>query len=245
MSLPAERPADERIRRRRPSPFNIAFGVILILALIVGVLEIIPSDYYLLLPGDALSVGPMITIKGHPAKPTRGNLYMTDVTFLKTGHLLQELYGRLNPDADLEKAQQFSGGLSQSQYLKLNASLMDDSTHQAEAAALNQLPGYHPTYAPTGPKIVFLVPKTPAASELKLGDVVEYVDGKRVKRSSQVAPLVHHHKAGGFAHLTILRHGKLIQLALQTVPSTNGIPNKHGKTALIGIELQDQLRFPV
>src|SRR5947209_14897929 len=166
MSLPAESQSDEKPGRRRPSILSIVVGIVLVLVLIVGTLEILPSNYYILLPGDALAVAPMISIPGHPPRPGTSNLYMTDVTFIKSDHLLQELYGRLSPGADLEKPQEFSGGLSQSQYLKLNASLMDDSTHQAEAAALNTLPGYHPTFAATGPKIVFLVPNTPAARVL-------------------------------------------------------------------------------
>jgi PDZ domain-containing protein len=245
MSLPAEAHEEEKSTRRRPSILSIVVGIVLVLVLVAGALEILPSDYYILLPGDALAVAPMISISGHPARNHAGNLYMTDVTFIKSDHLLQELYGRLSPGADLEKPQQFSGGLSQSQYLKLNASLMDDSTHQAEAAALNTIPGYHPTYASTGPKIVFLVPKTPASHLLKLGDVVEFVNGTRVKRASQVAPLVQRVKPGDTVHLEILRRGRLIQVATSTVQSTNGIPNTTGKTALIGIEVQDQLNFPV
>jgi PDZ domain-containing protein len=122
---------------------------------------------------------------------------------------------------------------------------MDDSTHEAEAAALNTIPGYHPTYASTGPKIVFLVPKTPASHLLKRGDVVEFVNGTRVKRANQVAPLVRRVKPGEKVELEILRKGRLIRVTTTTVRSSNGIPNKRGKTALIGIDVQDQLKFPV
>lgn len=245
MSLTASAPEEEKPVRRRPSVFSMVLGVVLILVIIAGALEVLPSDYYILLPGDALAVAPMISIAGHPPRNRAGNLYMTDVTFIKSDHLLQELYGRLNPGADLEKPQQFSGGLSQAQYLKLNASLMDDSTHQAEAAALNTVPGYRPRYAATGPQIVFLVPKTPASRVLKVHDVVEYVNGKRVTRAGSVAPLVRRVAPGKQVELGILRHGKLMRLKIATVRSTNGVPSKAGKTALVGIEVQDQLRFPV
>jgi PDZ domain-containing protein len=245
MSLPAEAPADDKPTRRRPSILSIVVGIVLVVVLIVGALEILPSDYYILLPGDALAVAPMISIAGHPIRNHAGNLYMTDVTFIKSDHLLEELYGRLNPGADLEKPQQFSGGLSQAQYLKLNAGLMDDSTHQAEAAALSTVPGYHPSFASTGPRIVFLVPKTPASRVLKEGDVIEYVNSQRVKRAAQVAPLVRKVQPGQKVQLRILRKSRLIRLVVTTVRSTNGVPTVKGKTALIGIEVQDQLTFPV
>ncbi len=244
MSLPAEEESVET-RRRRPSLMTILLSVLLVLALIVGALEILPSDYYILMPGDALPVAPMITIPHHPVQGKPDSLLLTDVSFIKADHLLQQVYGMLDPNADLEKPQQFSGGLSQSQYLKLNAGLMNDSTHEAEAAALNTVPGYRPTYARTGPRIVFLVPKTPASSVLRAGDVVEYVNGKRVTRATQVAPIVHRVSPGAAVHLRILRKGKLISVNTRTVPSTNGTPDKHGKTALIGIEVEDQLKFPV
>ena len=245
MSLPAEVNQDEGRSGRRPSIVSIVLSIVLVLALVAGVLEVLPSNYYILLPGDALAVEPMISIPGHPLRHHTGNLYMTDVTFVKSDHLLQELYGRLNPNADLEKPQQFSGGLSQTQYIKLNASLMDDSTHQAEAAALNMIPGYHARYARTGPRIVFLVPRTPASRVLKVGDVVEYVDGRRVTRAAQVAPLVHRVTPGSLIRLGILRRGRLVQAVTTTVRSTNGVPTSGGKTALVGIEVQDQLSFPV
>ncbi|HEY8684840.1 MAG TPA: S16 family serine protease [Chloroflexota bacterium] len=245
MSLPAEVPNDDKPTPRRPSIVTIILGIVLVVVLVIGTLEILPSNYYILLPGDALAVSPMISIAGHPARNRSGNLYMTDVTFIKADHLLEELYGRLNSGADLERSQQFSGGLSQTQYLKLNASLMTDSTHQAEAAALNTVPGYHPTFASTGPRIVFLVPKTPASRVLKAGDVVEYVNGQRVKRAAQVAPLVRKVRPGQSIQLGVLRKNRLIRLTVSTVRSTNGVPDVKGKTALIGIEVQDQLKFPV
>jgi PDZ domain-containing protein len=225
---------------------NIATVVLLLIALTLGVLYLIPSDYYLLLPGNAVQVDPLIHVKGHPTVPKRGSLYLTDVTFLKADHLLVELYGRLNPDAELQKAVDFTGGVSETQYVKLNTSLMNQSIVDAQAAALSTIPGEHPKLAPTGPQIAGVLPNTEAARLLKPGDVIEDMDGQRIHQADQVRPLVQKLKPGQRATLTILRHKHLIHLTVRTVAANNnGIPDKKGTKPLIGILVQDQIIFPI
>jgi PDZ domain-containing protein len=225
---------------------NIATVVLLLIAVTLGVLYLIPSDYYLLLPGDAVQVDPLIHVKGHEALPKRGSLYLTDVTFLKADHLLVELYGRINSDAELQKASDFTGGVSETQYVKLNTSLMSQSIVDAQAAALSTIPGDHPRLAPTGPQIAGVLPNTQAARLLNPGDVIEDMDGHRIHQADQVRPLVQKLKPGQTATLTILRHKHLIHLSVRTVAANNnGFPDKHGTKPLIGILVQDQIIFPI
>lgn len=245
MSLPAEESGPSTPRRRRFITFNDFLIALLIIAAIVGILELIPANYYMLLPGQALPVESMIDVQGHPPLRGSGRLYMTDVTLYKVNHLLEELYGRINPNAELDPATSFSGGLSENQYLKLNDQLMTDSVHQAEAAALNATPGYHLRCSAQGPKIVFTVPKTPAAGALKVGDVIEAINGQRIHCAAAVSTAIKKLRPGDKVHLSMLRHGRLLHLTVSTIPSTNGQPDKHGKTPLIGVYVQDQFIFPV
>ncbi|HEX8918573.1 MAG TPA: hypothetical protein VF898_08725, partial [Chloroflexota bacterium] len=129
-------------RYRRPGILSIFSIVLLLVAGILIVLEILPANAYVILPGEAIPVEPMISVQGQPPGKTSGNLYMTDVSYYKANHLLEQLYGQLNPDADIEQVQTFSGGLSQSQYEQYNSDLMVDSIQQAEAAALSAALGY-------------------------------------------------------------------------------------------------------
>jgi PDZ domain-containing protein len=197
------------------------------------------------MPGQALNVESMISIKGHRLAHKHGALYMTDVSLYKADHLLEELYGRLSPNTDVEPAPQVSGNLSPSQYNQYNIELMTNSIQDAEAAALNTTSRYKPRYASTGPKIVFLVPHLPASRVLKVGDVVESVDGHRTLRAGQIGTLVRQGRPGRVVQFRILRHGKPLSVAVGTVPSTNGTPTKHGKTPLVGIVVQDQIVFPI
>ncbi|GAC1398003.1 MAG: PDZ domain-containing protein [Chloroflexota bacterium] len=231
----------------RPRRFSASMLLVplLVIAVILLVLELIPANEYMLLPGDALPVSPMIDIKGHRAVQKPGTLYLTDVSLYKVNHLLEHLYGKFNSDAELQPATQFSGGLSETQYLKLNSQMMDDSIHQAEAAALSTLNRYHPRFAATGPKIVFLVPRFPAQKTLQVGDVIEYVGKVRVHRSVQVSPLVSRTTPGHPVRLGILRHSRLQFVDVGTKGSRVGKGRSAHTVALMGIYVQDQIIFPV
>jgi PDZ domain-containing protein len=245
MTLPDEQPAAAETKRRRFFRFSDLITVLLVIALIAGVLELIPANDYMLLPGQARAVSPMISVKGYP--PPRGakSLLMTDVSLYKVNHLLEKIYGMLDPSADLEPAQSVSGSLSENQYLQLNVQLMNDSIHEAEAAALEVARGYKLHFSTAGPQVEFVMPNTPASSVLKAGDVIEVVNGHRMHRATDVAPVVKKLKPGQVAHMTVLRNGHTLHVSVKTVPSTNGVPSKHGKTALVGIYVQDQIVFPV
>lgn len=237
---------EPQTRRRR---FRIGFSAIpfalLLILLVLLVLYLIPANSYLLMPGQALNVEPMISVKGHPLGHKHGQLYMTDVSLYKANHLLEELYGRVSPNTDVEPAPQVSGNLSPSQFNQLSASQMTSSIQDAVAAALNATARYKPHYVTTGPKIVFLVPHLPASNGLKVGEVVEYVDGHRTLRASQVGARVRQGRPGRIVRFGVLRLGHLTTVPVRTVPSTNGAPSKHGRTPLVGIVAQDQIVFPI
>src|SRR5690242_2609865 len=126
MSAPAEPRAAKRSSRGNRF-LNILTVLLVIVAAGLLILYLIPSDYYLVLPGDAVQVDPLIKVKGHPAKPKRGRIFLTDVSFVKADHLLVELWGRINTEADLEKSSDFTGGYSQNQYIRLNRQAMNSS----------------------------------------------------------------------------------------------------------------------
>ena len=137
-------------------------SLLLFLALIVGVLELIPSNYYLLMPGEARPVSTMIHVQGARRVQSRGGLYMTDVSIYKVNHKLEELYGRLNSNYDLEPVQAVAGNLNEKQYLQYNAQLMDQSILEAEVSALGAVGRYHPGCI-VRPQIVLILRTAPAA----------------------------------------------------------------------------------
>lgn len=238
MSLPDEQPPipEEQKRGFRMSGLSIPLLVVL---LILGILELIPANEYLMLPGQALSVEPMIHIKDYPPLHTRGRLFMVDVTLDKVNHLLEEIYGKLVPNAQLYPAQDVAGNMSEKQYLKYDVKLMDTSQQSAEAAALSVARGYK---APVVVELAYVLPGTPAARVLQPGDIVTAIDGRAIHDVTQVRPLVRALRPGQYVRISVRRGGATKHVRVRTVPSANGVPNKHGKVALVGISAQNILK---
>jgi PDZ domain-containing protein len=218
---------------------------IALLILAAGVLELVPANVYVFLPGQALAVAPMIAVSGHPAHHKPGQLLLTDVSLYKANHLLEQLWGELQPGSDTVPASVVAGGLTESQYNQLNLELMTDSAQEAEVADLYRVPGLHPTLAPPGPEIVAILPGTPAAQVLKPGDIVVAVNGHRVRKPEEVRPQVKRVHPGAVVTMRLLRQGHPRTLRVRTVPSTDSIPTKGGKTALIGITLSPRYKLPL
>jgi Lon-like protease len=231
-------------RRFRFRPSDLLFPLFLAVV-VLGVLELIPSSGYVIAPGVAQPVAPMIAVQGHPRVRTKGQLYLTDVTLYSIHHLLERLYWKLNPNADFYPVKDIAGNLSESQYLQYNTSLMDTSQEQAAVAALRAVPGYASRISNDGPQIVFVESGVPASRLLHPGDLISAIDGKPVHTSTQVPPYIQQVKPGAKVRLTIRRRKKTLHLAVPTVPSNNGVPAKHGKTPLIGIQVQDKLVLPL
>ena len=228
---------------------RVSTGLWIVSLLVIGafgVLALIPSDYYVLLPGSALPVGPMISVKGHPDGHKAGTLSMTDVSLVKVDRKLFELYYRwFRSDATFEPAQQITGGLSQSQFNTVNANYMNDSIFQAEAAALNVVPGYRITCSPPGPRIDSVLPHTPAARVLHRGDRIAALNGRHTPCVTQLRGLTKNVKPGTAIRLSIVRAGRTRTVAVRTVGSTNGQLDPRGKTTLIGVALFDHFIIPV
>ncbi|HLJ68038.1 MAG TPA: S16 family serine protease [Chloroflexota bacterium] len=224
---------------------SIVTAVLLLAAIAALILWLIPANDYLLLPGQASQVAPMISIAGHRAPPGGGNLYMTDVTLYKVDHYLEELYGRFRSDGELLPAREVAGTLNDTQYQQFNACLMQSSIQDAEVAALSQVPGFHPRFSPNGPTIVCVLSGTPASKLLRPGDIVEAVNGTRTLRALQISPVVHRVRPGEVVHLRLLRRDRLVTVTVRTIASTGGQPDPRGKTALIGVQLMDEPVLPV
>ena len=232
-----------RPKRRRGIAFYGLSTILLLIALALLILELIPANEYLFLPGDALPVASMIAVKGYPIPKGSGRLLMTDVSLQKVDHLLEELYGRLNPDAELAPAQAVSGNLTPTQYQRENVRAMNSSVQNAEAAAFHVAFGYSVRCSSKGPVIVETQPDTPAAHSLRAGDVVESIDGYRIHCAREVGPLIKRQKIGAAIELTVLRQGRLRTLRIRTIaaPGTSGTQRE---VPIIGVFVEDQLHFP-
>lgn len=238
-------PAESTVERRRVSWGQIGTALLVVLAAAAVILELIPANYYALAPGNALPVGPKVSVPGYPDVKGKGTLYMVDVSVIPVDHLLEELYWKLQPDAELDPARTVAGNLTFNQYVEVNANLMTDSIHKAEVAALEVARGYKLHFKKGGPLVVFVDPALPAYHYLKANDIITAVDGHVVASAEAVSRLIKRHRPREKVRVTVRRQGRTHSFTIPTVGSTNGVPKKNGKTAIIGVESENQIALPI
>lgn len=241
MSEPAE---SDHVRSRVPWG-QIGTGLLVVVAVVAVILEFLPAHQYALAPGSAIPVGPKVTVHGYPPVRTGGTLYMVDVTVAPVDHLLEELYWKLQPNVDLYPAQEVAGNLSNQQYIQLNTEMMSDSIPKAEVAALEVARGYKLHFKPGGPRVIFVDPSLPAGRFLKAGDIISVVDGHAVNSAADVSRLIKRHQPGQKVRVTVKRNGRTLAFSIPTTGSTNGVPKKNGKSAIIGVASENQIALPV
>jgi Lon-like protease len=244
---------------------NLATYALVALALTVGILWIIPANYYLVFPGSAQQVSSMISVQGKQYHPSHGELLDTYVNQLKASHLLYVLFGLLRPDVTVEPAAAVSSGCPDNQYEEQLLEMMADSKYQAEAAALYAT-GHSIKPETWGPEVDQVSCGFPAASVLKPGDRILAVDGHAITGRTpngrrvacpppppytvdcglftQVKAYTVARPPGSVLHLKLLRSDKVTFVAVRTVHANrDNIVVHKGGHAMIGIIMVPPLKF--
>ena len=79
------------MRRARRSPAYLALSSLLVLAVVAGVLWVLPSSHYLFLPNEARPVAPYVKVRGERPPEDGGGIYFVDVLIRKAS-LLERLF---------------------------------------------------------------------------------------------------------------------------------------------------------
>jgi len=239
------------VRRRWQKAGRPLFSPLIVLLVIVGlILELLPANYYVLMPGEAVNVQGMVAIKKYPVLSTRGALYMTDVSLYKVNHKFEELgarvYGWVNPGVQLVAGSEVSGGMSDAQYTHTNVQLMGDSVQAAQVAALRNIGLLHLTCADRAVTIAQTLPQAPASRVLRSGDIVRRLAGKRICRAIDFSRVMRHQTVGRSLRVSVLRGSRLLTVKVGTLRAKRQgqslIPSATGHVAMVGIAMVDQVR---
>ncbi len=225
---------------RRSLTLAIA-GLATVVAIAVAVL--LPVPYVILGPGPTLNTlgessgQPLITISGHRTYPTTGNLNLVTVSYQggpgSNMNIFQALRAWLDPsEAVVPQTELFPAGQSAQQTQAQDTQEMTGSQQLATAAALSAL---HIPYQ-TLVSVVSTVPGYPASKVLRVGDVIESVDGAPVTSQAALSSKITAHPAGTVLTLMVLRAGKTLTIPVATKAS--------GGTPVVGVEVQEQYKFP-
>ena len=199
---------DSGARRRRWWPWLVPIGGLLLLAFVGSAFLSIP--YVAIAPGEARSTEPLVAIEGAETFAADGEVFFTTVR-LRHLTLLQALDGWLDADVDVYERGRILGDQSAEENRQLNQELMATSKQAASAVALEAL-GYDVIHG-SGATIVEVVEDSPAATGLRVGEVIVAVEGTPIEVTEDVA-------------LAVLERGIGEKLTLTVEPEGGGEPRE-------------------
>jgi Lon-like protease len=225
---------DEPRRRRR------WWLALVPLAVVAVVLAYVPIPYFVLSPGPAENVYPLIHVRGHRVYPTDGKLLLTAV--YETADRVttyQAIAAWLDPTRTVVKESDIlAPGQTVQQSVKVALSQMDTSKIDAAVVALSKYAGYPRLHGP-GALVEGVIDGTPAAGKLFAGDLITKANGRALPDSTALGQAIRSTGVGHPLTLTVTAAGHT-----RTVTVTPVQP-KNERHPIIGIYSVDNFPFPL
>src|SRR3984885_6470368 len=190
----------------------------------IAVAVLFPVPYVILTPGPT-------------TYSTSGHLNLVTISYMggpeSRLNIFQALRAWLAPsEAVVPQTEIFPAGQSAQETQAQDTQQMASSQELAPAAALSELHiGYQPQV-----KVLSTVAGYPASKSLKVGDVIEAVDGKPVTTPAALSSAITARPAGSTLQLQVMRGTQTL-----TVPVTSKASNG---TPVIGVNVEQNYKFP-
>lgn len=232
----AEAPLGEEPGRRR----RRWWLVFVPLAALAVVLAYVPIPYFVLSPGPAENVYPLIRIRDRRTFPPSGKLLLTAV--FETANRVttyQAIGAWLDPTrAVVPERDVLAPGQTVQQSVRVALSQMDTSKIDAAIVALSRYAGYPRRHGP-GALVEGVVDGTPAVGKLFAGDVITEANGRALPDSAALGRAILATGEGRPLTLTVAAAGRT-----RTVTITP-IRRRSEKRPIIGIYSVDTFPFPL
>lgn len=177
------------------------------LAALLLILSWLPTPYFLITPGSAEDVIPLIHVSGHPTYPPSGHLLLTTVGFQRA-NVFGLLAAKVLPHRELFPEQAFlAPGQTDQQQQQQALSQMDTSKIDAAVVALTKFTTYPEDHGP-GALVEFVFPGSPANGKLFAGDLITEVDGIPLASAKELGPRILAAGAGHALVFTVQAGGK-------------------------------------
>ena len=235
-------PAAATPRLIHRSPTALVTGVLsVVLATVVALL---PAPYAIYAPGPVTNVlgtvagKQLITVSGRQSYPARGTLDMTTVEVfggpgrrLSLAQVLRSWVSRTRAVVPVEQV--FPPGQTSQEVKSENAAEMSQSQQEATAAGLRELG----LAVPERITVASVSKDVPAASVVRVGDVITGLDGKPVNDSASLRSAIAALRPGADVTVQVRRDGSTKTLRTRTA-------DQDGRTVL-GVGLDPRYEFPV
>ncbi|MGH2811504.1 MAG: PDZ domain-containing protein, partial [Actinomycetota bacterium] len=176
-------------------------------------------------PADAIDISGDITISGVPSQKPNGKFLLVAVQVEQpTG--LGVLWAIVHPDRDVVPISSFlPEGIPEQEFTRQQRGLFDESQLLAAAAAA-QAAGLQVTVSGTGVRVLGTVPRSPAADQLRDGDVITAVNGSPVRIAEDLRRAVSSEPPGTPFVLRVEREGGELEVEIRSarLPTPDGSP---------------------
>ncbi len=192
-------------------------SLVAIVVVIIAAGMFIRTDYYLIMPGTAEELRPLIEVEnGDPVE--RGKFFLVTVS-QQQASLSSMVYGYLHPNIDLQRVTDIlPPGMNLQEYQELMKQWMRESQLMAQVIALTRA-GYQIEIDSQGVVIRGFLEGSPAEGILKVGDLILAVDGEEVSLTEQVITRVQNRNVGDNVDLRVQRDEQELELFSATYPS--------------------------
>ncbi|PTX61246.1 PDZ domain-containing protein [Melghirimyces profundicolus] len=195
---------------KNPKPWYRRTWVVtgLAVAVLFAILFMVPVPYYIVQPGSALEVRPMIRVEGTETRE-KGGFFMTTVS-MREGNVLGILASRLDPRFELvPKDKVLMEGEDPEDYQRRQVEIMDRSQQNAVLAAFRET-GKKVKEKLLGVRVFRVLKEMPAEKVLKEGDLITKVDGKKVRSSEELIAYLKGKSVGDKVQLQVKRKGDIL-----------------------------------
>jgi Lon-like protease len=220
----------------RRSLFSL--GVLLALAIVAaGVLWLVPSDHYIVLPDRARPVDPLVSVPGEDEEQESAGIYMVDVR-VGRANLFERLFPGVYDGAELVPESVLNPvGVSDRQRRTSSLNQMSRSQQIAITVALREL-GRQVSVEAAGAEVVLVTPGSPADGELLVGDVIVEARGEPIATTIDLRQVMRPVRPGSTVELTVRRDGERVELSVGTQASQQG-----PRRAVMGVQVRDAQEF--
>jgi PDZ domain-containing protein len=192
--------------------------VVALLVVAVVVSSRIEINYYVLTPGVAQPVAPLVHVPSSLDHELHGQVLLTDV-YVQQVSLLDYLPDELNSDAQVLSAQTLLGPYTPpSQLTEQGYIEMQQSQAAARAAALTRL-GYAVPHTNAGAMLFAVAAGSPASNVLKVGQVITAVNGSPTPTACALVTALYPDSPGTVVHLSVEQSVVSAEAQLQAGPT--------------------------
>jgi Lon-like protease len=199
---PGQGPGLGQRRTRKRWPY-VSGAILVVLVIGITICFRINLNEFVIVPGQAQAVGPLISVPADQAHKTTGQFLLTDVGVadVTVGNWLYYKY--LDSNAVFYPKSDFiEPGTNETEYDDEGPVEMTESQLTAAAVSLRQL-GYDVPYHDAGVLVWETEPGTDAYKVLQIGDVITAIDGTPTPNVDALQTVVQQHRPGETVTITV------------------------------------------